>query len=61
MKIREGLTRDDYRDPGPYRHPPGTVAYEVEAPDAAPARQSSPATAPTGGRGSNKPMKGMKM
>jgi manganese oxidase len=32
MKIREGLARDDYTDPGPYKHPTGTVAYEVEAP-----------------------------
>jgi hypothetical protein len=32
MKIREGLARDDYRDPGPYNHPKGSVAYEVEAP-----------------------------
>lgn len=39
MKIREDLARDDYRDPGPYRFPKGTVAHEVEAPDAAPARQ----------------------
>ncbi|MCX7960328.1 MAG: copper oxidase [Burkholderiales bacterium] len=28
VKVREGLARDDYRDPGWYRHPPGTVAYE---------------------------------
>jgi hypothetical protein len=28
IKVREGLARDDYRDPGWYRHPPGTVAYE---------------------------------
>jgi hypothetical protein len=27
VKVREGLARDDYRDPGWYRHPPGTVAY----------------------------------
>ena len=39
MKIREDLARDDYRDPGPYQFPKGTVAYEVEAPDAAPVRQ----------------------
>ena len=31
MKIREGLARDDYRDPGPYQFPQGTVAYEVDA------------------------------
>jgi hypothetical protein len=39
MKIREDLARDDYRDPGPYKFPQGTVAYEVAAPDAAPVRQ----------------------
>ena len=39
MKIREGLARDDYRDPGPYQFPQGTVAYEVEAPGAAPVRE----------------------
>jgi hypothetical protein len=44
MKIREGLARDDYRDPGPYKFPPGTVAYEVDAPAGAPARQGTPAT-----------------
>ena len=30
VKVREGLARDDYRDPGPYKFPPGTVAYEVD-------------------------------
>jgi hypothetical protein len=39
MKIREGMARDDYSDPGPYKHPQGTVAYEVDAPAAEPARQ----------------------
>jgi manganese oxidase len=39
VKVREGLARDDYRDPGPYKHPPGTVAYEVETPAAAPVRR----------------------
>ncbi|MFO1327267.1 MAG: copper oxidase [Rubrivivax sp.] len=28
VKVREGLARDDYRDPGWYEHPRGTVAYE---------------------------------
>ena len=28
VKVREGLARDDYRDPGWYKHPSGTVAYE---------------------------------
>jgi hypothetical protein len=36
MKVREGLAREDYKDPGPYKHPPGTVAYEFKGtvPDA---------------------------
>ncbi|MEX2199062.1 MAG: copper oxidase [Burkholderiales bacterium] len=28
VKVREGLARTDYKDPGWYKHPPGTVAYE---------------------------------
>ena len=28
VKVRDGLAIDDYSDPGPYRNPPGTVAYE---------------------------------
>jgi FtsP/CotA-like multicopper oxidase with cupredoxin domain len=28
IKVRDGLAPHDYRDPGPYNHPPGTVAYE---------------------------------
>src|SRR6202049_626558 len=27
VKIREGLSRDSYADPGPYKNPAGTVAY----------------------------------
>ena len=45
MKVRKGLARGDYKDPGWYKHPPGSVAYEwkeggiarpepVRAPDA---------------------------
>ena len=30
VKVREGLARDDYNDPGRFQHPAGTVAYEVE-------------------------------
>jgi manganese oxidase len=29
MKVREGLAPGDYKDPGPYKNPPGTVAHEV--------------------------------
>jgi len=28
VKVREGLARGDYKDPGWYKHPAGTVAYE---------------------------------
>ncbi len=28
IKIRPDLKPNDYRDPGWYRHPKGTVAYE---------------------------------
>jgi hypothetical protein len=28
VKVREGLARNDYKDPGWYRHPKGSVAYE---------------------------------
>lgn len=38
VKVREGLAADDYRDPGPYKHPAGTVAYEWKGPAAEPAR-----------------------
>jgi FtsP/CotA-like multicopper oxidase with cupredoxin domain len=29
VKVRKGLARGDYKDPGWYEHPEGTVAYEV--------------------------------
>ena len=32
VKVREGLARGDYSDPGWYKHPPGTVAYEAKTP-----------------------------
>jgi hypothetical protein len=28
IKVREGLARGDFKDPGWYKHPPGTVARE---------------------------------
>lgn len=28
VKVREGLARDDYSDPGWFEHPEGTVSYE---------------------------------
>jgi FtsP/CotA-like multicopper oxidase with cupredoxin domain len=44
IKIREGLARNDYKDPGPYLHPAGTIAYEVENPAAPAPRQTTPRT-----------------
>jgi FtsP/CotA-like multicopper oxidase with cupredoxin domain len=43
VKVREGLAPNDYKDPGWYQHPKGTVAYEIETPTAAAPRQSAPA------------------
>jgi hypothetical protein len=36
VKVRDDLARGDYNDPGPYKHPAGTVAseYTAEVPDA---------------------------
>jgi len=44
IKVREGLARDDYKDPGWYKHPAGTLAYEWkgEAPAAALAAPAAP-------------------
>jgi hypothetical protein len=59
MKIREGLARDDYRDPGPYEFPKGTVAYEVAAPPSEAPRQVD---GKTGSKpAASKDMKGMTM
>jgi len=40
MKVREGLGVNDYRDPGPYKNPEGTVAYEFKGAAAEPPRRS---------------------
>jgi hypothetical protein len=48
VKVREGLARNDYADPGWYKHPRGSVAYEwkgvapvAERKDAAPATEAA--------------------
>jgi FtsP/CotA-like multicopper oxidase with cupredoxin domain len=47
VKVRDGLAPGDYRDPGWYQHPKGTVAYEVDAGAArAPMRQDGGAPPP---------------
>ena len=52
------LARDDYKDPGNYDYPKGTVAYKVDAPPAEAPRQNKPkeSAKPT----EMKAMKGMK-
>ncbi|MCE3602824.1 copper oxidase [Massilia sp. P8910] len=34
VKVRKGLARNDYKDPGWYKHPAGTLAYEWKEGDA---------------------------
>ena len=44
MKICEGLAANDYKDPGPYKHPQGTVAHEFKGEAAKmPAQSGAPA------------------
>lgn len=47
VKVREGLARNDYKDPGYFIHPKGTVAREV-ANDLPPVERSG-MTVPEGG------------
>jgi hypothetical protein len=47
MKVREGLAANDYRDPGNYVNPEGTVAREVAiAAEPSVPRAGSPSTGP---------------
>jgi hypothetical protein len=47
MKVREGLAANHYKDPGPYKNPFGTVAYEVKVAETGkPARQPGTEEAP---------------
>jgi hypothetical protein len=56
MKVREDLAPGDYKDPGPYKNPPGTVAYAVNI---APAGE--PARPPKAGKSPGMNMPGMEM
>jgi len=49
VKVREGLARDDYKDPGWFKHPKGTVAYEWTG--AVPEAAQPPDTPPSVGAG----------
>jgi hypothetical protein len=46
VKVREGLARNDYKDPGWYQHPSGTVAYEWKGDAPSAARQPAPDNVP---------------
>jgi len=43
VKVREGLASGDYKDPGWYKHPEGTVAYEVASAAVPAATRRTPA------------------
>ena len=46
LKVRRGLARDDYNDPGWYKQPPGTQAYEWTGALPQPARAEEVPTSP---------------
>jgi FtsP/CotA-like multicopper oxidase with cupredoxin domain len=45
VKVREGLGANDYRDPGPYRNPEGTMAREIQVAADLPVHRSDGHTA----------------
>ena len=47
VKVRDDVKPGDYKDPGPYKHPPGTVAYEYTGQLQEPARAQAPAPGKT--------------
>jgi FtsP/CotA-like multicopper oxidase with cupredoxin domain len=59
VKVRDDVKAGDYKDPGWYRHPQGTVAYEYQGQVQAPPRAAAPkpdgktlnVRKPTGGHG----------
>jgi len=53
VKVREGLARNDYSDPGWYKHPAGTVAYEWKG--EAPVAERKPAAAAPASHSVKKP------
>jgi len=50
VKIREGLARGDYKDPGWYKHPEGTVAREWNGPLPVAERKAPAPGKPAGAR-----------
>jgi len=49
VKVREGLATGDYKDPGWFKHPPGTVAFEWQGPVPASVTAPGPAPVPKAG------------
>ena len=49
VKVREGLAADDYKDPGPYKHPAGTVARQVTDAPAPQRRSDAPSSSTPAG------------
>jgi hypothetical protein len=45
FKTREEMAANDYKDPGPYKFPPGTIAHEVDV-----AQASEPTRPPSAGQ-----------
>jgi hypothetical protein len=56
VKVREGIAANDYKDPGWYKHPQGTVAYEVQGSVA-----GTPTRQPAGQADGKKPALEMKV
>jgi hypothetical protein len=52
IKVREDLAANDYRDPGQYQHPAGSVAHEVGTEGADTPEKGGPADAMSPGAGS---------
>ena len=53
LKVREGLARDDYKDPGWYQHPAGTVAHEWNGPTPVAQRPADTSGAPAQPKGAD--------
>jgi hypothetical protein len=51
VKVRDDVQPGVYKDPGWYKHPPGTIAYEYTGQIAQPSRAPSAAAAPARGAG----------
>jgi hypothetical protein len=59
VKVRQGVTANDYKDPGWYQHPEGTVAYEWKG-DPSSMGEAPKAPKPTGGTPSEMELRAVK-